>query len=428
MTEAEKAKQPFMIDNPRQRGLFRAARLIWLLIFALSLILFLGLLRSNYRVTFWSESVELSVDVMRSLISRRFFTTYLFSLRILVVGFYILAAAIIFLRRVWPKGSRNWIAWLVSITLLLAVASFTGEVQIDRIPEPWNNIYSYLQSVLVFLLFAGLFNTLYLFPDGQVVPRWAHWVIFVVNGLLMLIFLSIGWIESLLPAASEIMWFTGSIFTATFVLIGIASQVYRYFRVSTPLQRQQTKWVLGSFLLQGLGLFYELLPQGSENPLAERLSALLVLHLQILLPALIPLAFLIAMLRYKLFDIDLIIRKTLIYGTLTVTLGLIFLLLVTSLQRLFGAITNQQSALSIVLSTLAIAALFNPLRQRLQAFIDRRFYRTKYNTAQALEHLAHHVQNETDLEQIASILLNMLSTTIEPEFISLWLAGEKDER
>jgi len=277
------------------------------------------------------------------------------------------------------------------------------------------------------LLIPGLFNTLYLFPDGHVVPRWAHSVIYVVNGWLVLIFLSIDWIENLLPSASEFMWVISSIFIGTLILIGITSQVYRYFRVSTPLQRQQTKWVLASFLLQGLAFFYFLLPQGSENPLAERLSALLILHLEILLPALIPLAFLIAMLRYRLFDIDLIIRRTLVYGTLTIALGLLFLLLVTGLQRLFVALTNQQSAISIVLSTLAIAALFNPLRTRIQDFIDQRFYRKKYNTDQTLAKLAHHVQNETDLEILANILMNTLSATIEPEFISLWIAAEKEE-
>ncbi|MFN2195574.1 MAG: hypothetical protein ACK2UW_05560 [Anaerolineales bacterium] len=427
MTGAEKASQTSMSDSLRQRGLFRAARFTWLVIFVLILFLFLGMLNSSYRATFYSESVELSVDVIRNLISRRIFTTYLFGLRVVVVGFYILAAALIFLRRVWPKGSRDWIAWLVSVTLLLAVVSFTGEVRIDIIPEPWNNIYSTLQSILLFLLIPGLFNTLYLFPDGHVVPRWAHSVIYVVNGWLVLIFLSIDWIENLLPSASEFMWVISSIFIGTLILIGITSQVYRYFRVSTPLQRQQTKWVLASFLLQGLDVFYFLLPQGSENPLAERLSALLILHLQILLPALIPLAFLIAMLRYRLFDIDLIIRRTLVYGTLTIALGLLFLLLVTGLQRLFVALTNQQSAISIVLSTLAIAALFNPLRTRIQDFIDQRFYRKKYNTDQTLAKLAHHVQNETDLEILANILMNTLSATIEPEFISLWIAAEKEE-
>jgi hypothetical protein len=427
MTGAEKASQTSMSDSLRQRGLFRAARFTWLVIFVLILFLFLGMLNSSYRATFYSESVELSVDVIRNLISRRIFTTYLFGLRVVVVGFYILAAALIFLRRVWPKGSRDWIAWLVSVTLLLAVVSFTGEVRIDIIPEPWNNIYSTLQSILLFLLIPGLFNTLYLFPDGHVVPRWAHSVIYVVNGWLVLIFLSIDWIENLLPSASEFMWVISSIFIGTLILIGITSQVYRYFRVSTPLQRQQTKWVLASFLLQGLAFFYFLLPQGSENPLAERLSALLILHLEILLPALIPLAFLIAMLRYRLFDIDLIIRRTLVYSTLTIALGLLFLLLVTGLQRLFVALTNQQSAISIVLSTLAIAALFNPLRTRIQDFIDQRFYRKKYNTDQTLAKLAHHVQNETDLEILANILMNTLSATIEPEFISLWIAAEKEE-
>jgi hypothetical protein len=135
---------------------------------------------------------------------------------------------------------------------------------------------------------------------------------------------------------------------------------------------------------------------------------------------LLPICFGIAITRYRLFDIDVIIRRTLVYSLLTVLLGLVYYGLVTLLQASLAGITRQQSPLAIVISTLVIAALFNPLRVRIQNWIDRRFYRSRYNAAEALDRFSQNLRHEVDLPAIERELIDVVSKTIQPEAVSLW--------
>jgi hypothetical protein len=181
--------------------------------------------------------------------------------------------------------------------------------------------------------------------------------------------------------------------------LGIA-QVHRYRRVSNPIQRQQTKWIVFSVLLSivvGFGLEFPTLIFPSLDILyyvfATTLTTIVVL--------LIPLSIGFAILRYRLWDIDVIINRTLVYSSLSAILALIYSGCVFGMQLLFQALTGRSSSqLIIVASTLVIAALFQPLRRRLQQVIDRRFYRRKYDAAKTLHAFSMTLQGELDLAQL----------------------------
>jgi hypothetical protein len=209
-----------------------------------------------------------------------------------------------------------------------------------------------------------------------------------------------------------------------FLVIIVWSQIYRYRRVSTPEQRRQTKWVVFGTTVAIGGLFVVVLPfslfltwPGGDQPLV-----LLVINTGLALSMLlIPLSIGVAVLRSRLFDIDVVINRTLVYGPLTAMLVLLYVVCVVSLQYAFRTLTGQESQIAIVASTLAIAALFNPLRRRVQAFVDRRFYRKKYDAAKTLETFSAKLRDETDLEALNAELVGVVRETMQPAHVSLWL-------
>jgi hypothetical protein len=196
------------------------------------------------------------------------------------------------------------------------------------------------------------------------------------------------------------------------LVLAVVSVFFRY-RASGPQVRAQLKWfILGSLVFAFIfviGLFLI-----GEYPLLAGTTGYLGL-IAIYLPIGI------AITRYHLYDIDLVIRRTLIYGALSLTLGLVFLGAVTLLQSAFSAVSGQRSAISVVVSTLLIAALFSPLRRRIQNDIDRRFYRRKYNAEHAVERFAASARQSTDLEALSAELLAVVGETMQPERVSMWL-------
>jgi hypothetical protein len=206
------------------------------------------------------------------------------------------------------------------------------------------------------------------------------------------------------------------------------AQIVRYRTVSDTIARVQTKWIVGATVV-GIASFLAsssvvLLGAGAEGRIG-RFWILGDLGFS-LLTYLLPIAIAIAILRYRLWDIDVIIRKTLVYSVLSGLLALVYFGMVVLLQSLFDSVSGQQSPIAIVISTLVIAALFAPLRQRVQAVIDRRFYRKKYDAQQVLAQFAITARDETDMDKLTTELVRVVQETMQPENVSLWLKSPTD--
>ena len=206
---------------------------------------------------------------------------------------------------------------------------------------------------------------------------------------------------------------------APVLLVAAAASVFMRLRYAIGVESQQIKWFAYAAAATVIGLFLAyVIPTVIDTPLWFERAGYAVLIAVI--PA-IPISIGIAILRYRLYDIDIIINRTLVYGSLTATLVALYFGGIVVLQRLFVVLTGQKSTLAVVASTLFIAALFNPLRHRIQGFIDRRFYRRKYDARKTLEAFSSTLRDETDLEALNDDLVGVVRETMQPAHTSLWL-------
>jgi len=281
--------------------------------------------------------------------------------------------------------------------------------------------------------------TILLYPTGQVPsPRWRILVWMVALGALLP-----AMVDWALPGASGVadqiehpfgiqgpvgqiavaISFGGIFILFIAVLLATLSLVFRYRHV-TGLERAQLRWLAYAAALN-IAFFIVDAPNLHQAWVSEETMTVISNALLLIMP----LSVAIAVLRYRLYDIDILIRKTLVYAVLTATLALVFSGGVALLQGVVGRISGiEDSPVAIVISTLLIAALFSPLRRRIQDFIDRRFYRKKYNAEQALEEFAETARNETDLEALTGKLVDVVSETMQPEHASLWLKPQGREK
>jgi uncharacterized membrane protein YozB (DUF420 family) len=207
------------------------------------------------------------------------------------------------------------------------------------------------------------------------------------------------------------------------------SLILRYRRAGREA-REQIKWIALAASFVGLAFLGSILsviifapeyftPEGGEG--TPPLWFGLLQYVIMLSFASIPVAIGFAVLKYRLYDIDILINRTLVYGSLTVLLVALYFGGIVVLQRVFVALTGEQSTLAVVASTLLIAALFTPLRRRIQSFIDRRFYRSKYDARKTLEEFSVKLRDETDLEALNNDLVGVVRETMQPSHVSLWL-------
>jgi hypothetical protein len=350
----------------------------------------------------------------------------------LVASFGVFAAvgALVVVKR--PANPIGWI--LATVALMVAVFpaadSYAAYVMSTRgRPDVLAVLGAWVQSWYWYLLISLVVIYLpMLFPDGRLLSRRWLWVA-VPPGIATMATVVLGGltdtlsgqnvdyrienpigIEGLAPVEELPVFGALGVLLGVGVLGATASVAVRYRR-SRGIERQQMKWFLypAAFLL--LFFVIDYLP----GIVGGLLFAVIVVGQ--------PVAIGIAVLRYRLYEIDIIINRTLVYGSLTVLLVAIYFAGVTTAQALFRVLTGQeqQPQLAIVISTLAIAALFNPLRRRIQTFIDKRFYRKKYDAAKTLEDFSARLRDETDLEALGTELVGVVRDTMQPAHVSLWL-------
>lgn len=403
----------------------RSARGHWLILTACGLISLVALV--NLVMTLRSRPtadnlIKLAGDVAWSL---------------LPIGYAVVVALIT------SRQPRNTIGWLMVMPAIFFVVVVPVDHYLNTFttaPQPtfFNLFMVWFQNWVWLLLIFPLLFLLLLFPTGKLLtPRW-RWIKAAALGMVAFFILMvtilqhlqpssnawvlsnpIGWVPDKLGAALGAPWAAG---LGLLTVLCAASLFVRYRR-SSLVEREQIKWLLYASAVFVLIYIPLVGLQGKSEGIAGDLANLLF-NLSTLL---FPIAIAIAILRYRLWDIDVIIRRTLIYTVLTAILALVFLGSVLLLQQLFGGITRtENSPFIIVLSTLGIAALFTPLRRGLQDFIDRRFFRKKYNAQKVLESFATSARNGIEMEQLIAQLLSVVDTTLQPDTVSLWLdAGQK---
>ena len=343
-----------------------------------------------------------------------FYAAYTVALPVGTMLVFTVIATVIF----WRKSEDRMALFGAFMLVVFGGAALTSDVPravAAAHPALWFpvHLFDYLGQVAFVVFF-------YVFPNGRFVPRWTRWLAIAVALL---------YIPNIFFPDSSLDLLGGPLFIGFLISLVIA-QVYRYRWVSSPAQRQQTKWVVfglavalvGFAMLLALANF--VLSFESTGPLAEMAAETCVYGLIVL----IPLSIGVAILRSGLYEIDILINRTLVYGSLTLMLIALYFGGIVLLQSAFVALAGERSTLAVVASTLLIAALFSPLRRRIQSFIDRRFYRRKYDARRTLEAFSTKLRDETDLEALNNELVGVVRETMQPEHVSLWLRPETSSR
>lgn len=346
------------------------------------------------------------------------YAAYMGGLLLLDTLAFLIASLVIFLQR-----AQSRMAVFVSFMFLLAPLTvfFTVPEEVAAIQPIWRIPVRLLHAAGMWCLL--VFS--YTFPDGRFVPRWTRLVALVAAPILGVVFLFNALSELVAPTTLQQRLVGITLFSS--IGAGLAFQIYRYRRQASAVERQQMKWVAAGFtvfIAAGIAtvLVFILFPEIREPGLLNGHYFLIGGTAVGLLQVLFVLSFAIAILRYRLWDIDFIIRRTLVYTVLTATLGLVYMASVVLLQGLLRGLFGQQSSVAIVLSTLLIAAMFTPLRRHLQKVIDRRFARRKYDAVKMLGAFAAMARDEVDLEILLSGLKQTVEATVQPAQLSVWLA------
>jgi hypothetical protein len=302
---------------------------------------------------------------------------------------------------VWIAWSRLWTATLIWALMFFVLLLFPN----GRLPSPRWRPFAWGAAATFVLL-----GVLFAFKPGQLAD------VHVPNPM------GIEWAAGIMKVSESIL-----VFVVLGIMLAVVASVIGRFRRARGAERLQLKWLtyaVGFWAISGVvGLFnFQVLHNRDIEFFASTLG--------LVATAAIPIAVGVAILRYRLYEIDLLINRTLVYGSLTAMLALVYFGGVTATQAILQTLTGQAELpqLAIVVSTLVIAALFNPLRRRIQSFIDRSFYRGKYDAVKTLEAFSAKLRNEPDLDALNDDVTSVVSETVQPAHVSLWLRPMRSQR
>ncbi|MFM8320437.1 MAG: hypothetical protein ACKOC5_05935, partial [Chloroflexota bacterium] len=422
------------------------ARSVWVIVTLTSLALFL--LSIPYHIIYISSRLpmELGIALMQSGISTDFYIGYLLLQDVLIVAGYALTGIAIYRSR-----SDDWITLFISLALItfgVVITSLEGDT------SPLHSLVTYLGFMdlpvaLLQSLGLGMFLLVfYLFPDGLFVPRWtrpaavvwivwlAAWTLFSRHGtalfepsalLRFVMRMLMVDLDQLKELGGNLRLLSRALVLSLWFGSGVLAQVLRYATISTPLQRRQTKWaVLG---LVGSAVIYfaarlapplfMLAPTGPG--LAALRYELVALPISTFGLLLAPVLFNVSMHRYRLWDVDYLINRTLLYTSLSLVVLLFYVVNILIVQQIFSGLLGTQSTLVVILSTLALAALFSPLRRLLQRLIDRRFFRQTANFRQVFTGFAREIRTIIELPELMRTLVERTTAILHIEYGGLYL-------
>jgi hypothetical protein len=341
-----------------------------------------------------------------------------------------------------PENPVGWLLCLFGVAV--STSNFTSQYAIYTLLAQPNSLpageaMAWIAAWQLPIMIGFQVFYLLLFPTGRLPSRrwkWLAWltVAFVLVGVILSAFSSDAYLGSLDPIRNPLgiegftNFYEAVLYTvAPLLFVAVALSLFVRLRRAVGVERQQLKWLAYAAAIFAISTILNVSTLAIDVPLWVEWANLVIFPVA---GTIIPIAIGIAILRYRLYDIDLLINRTLVYAPLSAMLVLVYLGGVVSLQYAFRSLTGQGSQLAIVASTLAIAALFDPLRKRVQAFVDRRFYRRKYDAAKTLEAYAARLRDASDLDRLEDDLVAATRETVQPAHVSLWLRrpAEADDR
>jgi hypothetical protein len=336
------------------------------------------------------------------------------------------------------RRPENPVGWLLCLSgVAVSTSTFTSLYAIYALLArpgslPAGEASAWIAAWILPIIIGLQISYLLLFPTGRLPSRrwrWLAWLTgaFVLVGVVLSAFSSGAYFGALGPIRNPLgiegfaNVYKAVLYTlAPILYVAIALAVFMRLR-AVGVERQQLKWFAYAVAILAIVTTLYVITIAIDAPGWFEWAANAILAAA---GTTIPISIGIAILRYRLYDIDILINRTLVYGSLTLTLVALYFGGIVVLQRVFVFLTGQQSTLAVVASTLLIAALFNPLRRRIQSFIDRCFYRRKYDARKTLETFSAKLRNETDLEALGDDLVGVVRETMQPSHVSIWLRPE----